>query len=110
MLDVWDIIILVVVEAYCVYTLATQNRPSKKNRKKLKEFARDNNLSEYAAINRILGVFFAAYENGLKEKMKEAYIKQGTPSYEEWKKSKDLEESPPKTKQIVKPIKKTRSR
>lgn len=99
-----------VVEAVTLWQIYTWNRPNKENREKIKEFAEENDISVNTATNHIIRMFFKAYENGLREKMREANEKKDSPSFEEWKKLKDQEGNPPRPKQIVKPIKKSRSR
>ena len=97
-----------IMEAIILWTIFTWNRPSKENREKIREFAEEHDISISTAANRIIWIFFNAYENGLREKIREAYEKREQQSYEEWKKEHGISET--QTKQIVKPIKKTRNR
>ena len=84
--------------------------PNKENMVKLKEYAEEHNVSLSTATDHIFSIFFEAYENGLREKMRAAQQESIRQDFERWRKEREMEMNPPKPKQIVKPIKKTRSR
>ena len=84
MVPISFIIWIGIVEAMIFALIIDAQRPDKKTRDKIKEFAVEYDMPVYAARNRILSIFFKAYETGLKEKMKEAH-KKDTQSFEEWK-------------------------
>ena len=99
-----------VAEAILLAVFLTWNEPNKENKKQLREFANEHDISINEATDHIFRTFFEAYENGLREQMRAAKIESIIQDFERWYKEREEELNPPKPKQVVKPIKKTRSR
>ena len=109
MVPIGFVIWIAITEVMFFLLLYDFERPDKKTRENIRQFADEYNMSERAATNWILRSFFKAYEQGLREKMRENY-KRNNPTFEEWKAEQDkkFEEDLKKLqehKQIVKPRK-----
>ena len=81
-------------------------RADKETRKRIKALSKEKKVFQYAIVNEILRSYFIAYD---RIKLKQMNEESKVQSYEEWK-QKDHKEQIEKKKQIVKPIKKSRSR
>ena len=98
--------------AITIYHLALlfflyEARADKETRRRIKAMAKENKTYQYVIVKDILRNYFIAYD---RFKLKQMHEENKIQSFEEWKLDNHKEELHERPKQIVKQIKKSRSR
>lgn len=101
------LLLAVAIYLFALAFYCYEARADKETRKRIKALAKEKKTYQYVIVKDILRSYFIAYDRIKLRQMNEENKAQ---SFEEWKLENHKEEQSKKPKQIVKPIKKTRSR